>query len=85
MNQQTIVTIGIAAFGLLSNFIWLLINLRVQSRIRDIVDELKDWMSDKYADKALADERHKEVVRRLDALDDPVKPRVILPQQLHAA
>lgn len=62
--------------GMVANTVWVMANLRIENRIGERVESLKEWMEKRYVSvKALddlsarSDERYTEITRRLAALE----------------
>ena len=64
----SLIAAAVAVVGLMGNLIWMLINLRMESRIGAKIDALKDWMGERYVAthafqgcQTLCAERHTEL------------------------
>jgi hypothetical protein len=83
VENPSLITAIVAIAGGLCNLVWMLINLRLQNRVLRIetriggkIDDLKDWMGERYVSvkefegfQGLVEQRHAEVTRRLGKLE----------------
>ncbi len=54
--------------GLVANLVWTVVNLRVDARLGQKIDGLKEYMDEHYIRRRECDERHGETFRRLASL-----------------
>lgn len=62
--------------GMVANTVWVIANLRIENRIGERVESLKEWMDERYVSvksldalAAKSDERYSEITRRLIQLE----------------
>ncbi len=65
MRLDVLLTIG----GGIANIVWLLVNLRIENKIGRKIDELKDWMGERYMSRDACEGCQKAAAVRFDDIE----------------
>ncbi len=66
--KPEILAIAVTVAGFTINLMWTIHNLHVRSELAKMIADLKDYIRNECVDRELCDERHNDVLHRIDAI-----------------
>ena len=68
MDSKLLAEIAVVAAGSVINALWTLHNLHVRSKLQEMVAGMKDYIRTECVGQTVCNERHAELLRRLEAI-----------------